>query len=32
MVAISVVDTRPTRTPRLDRRTVVILSIMGKLD
>jgi hypothetical protein len=31
MSAISVVDTRPTRTPRFDRRTVVILSIMAKL-
>ena len=31
MSAISVVDTRLTRAPRFERRTVVILSIMAKL-
>lgn len=31
MSTISVVDTRPTRVPIFDRRTVVILSIMAKL-
>lgn len=31
MSAISAVGTRPIRVPRLDRRTVVILSIMAKL-
>lgn len=31
MSAMSVVGTRPIRAPRLDRRTVVILSIMAKL-
>lgn len=31
MSAMSVVGTRPIRVPRLDRRTVVILSIMAKL-
>lgn len=31
MSAMSVVDTRPIRVPRLARRTVVILSIMAKL-
>lgn len=31
MSAIRVVDTRPIRTPRFDRRTVVILSSMAKL-
>lgn len=31
MSAMSAVGTRPMRVPRLDRRTVVILSIMAKL-
>lgn len=31
MLAMSAVGTRPMRVPRLDRRTVVILSIMAKL-